>query len=325
MDSSRYKDAVTRRGFKYHYFLSPATEGKATLLFLHGFPSTSYDWHKQVSFFVDKGYGVLVPDLLGYGGTDKPTDPSLYTKKEMADDIISLLDVENITTAFAISHDWGSALCSALAIYHAERFKGFAFLAVGYVAPSPEFNIEGFLESMKSVLGYEPFGYWLFFSEDGADKVIEENIDSFFSMLYPNDPKMWRTDMAERDALKSWVTQGKLSDRPKYLTEQELQTIKKNLLHGGLAAPLCWYKAVVHGHNNNFDKDVPKEKYLVSSPTFLAAAGQDYICTAAAARFVMEQTCSNLEVKEYETDHWVQLAAPEQLNADLLAWIKKNE
>lgn len=64
MDPSLYKDVKTSRGLNYHYFYAPsrAQDGKPTLLFLHGYPSTSYDWHYQVQFFREKGFGVLVPE-----------------------------------------------------------------------------------------------------------------------------------------------------------------------------------------------------------------------------------------------------------------------
>ena len=62
MDPSLYKDLKTSRGLNYHYYYSPASDGKPTVLFLHGYPSTSYDWHYQVDFFKPKGFGVLVPE-----------------------------------------------------------------------------------------------------------------------------------------------------------------------------------------------------------------------------------------------------------------------
>lgn len=48
MDAALYKDFKVSRGLTYHYFYSPAAAGYPTLLFLHGFPSSSFLWHKQV-------------------------------------------------------------------------------------------------------------------------------------------------------------------------------------------------------------------------------------------------------------------------------------
>ena len=86
MDPSLYKDFKTSRGYNYHYFFSPAQARKPTIVFLHGFPSTSKHWEKIATYFAGKGYGVIVPDMLGYAGTDKPTDPAAYVPSKMSKD-----------------------------------------------------------------------------------------------------------------------------------------------------------------------------------------------------------------------------------------------
>jgi len=106
MDPSLYKSVTTRRNLKYSYYFSPSTSGKPVLLFVHGFPNTSYGWRYQVNFFKAQGYGLIVPDMLGYGGTDKPTDPAQYKSSLMSQDVIDILDAENVEKAIAIGHDW---------------------------------------------------------------------------------------------------------------------------------------------------------------------------------------------------------------------------
>src|SRR4051794_4685750 len=73
-----YKDVTVSRGYKYHYYFSAAAAGKPTLLLNHGFPSLAVDWYRQIVFFKKKGYGLVVPDQLGYGGTDRPEEPNVY-------------------------------------------------------------------------------------------------------------------------------------------------------------------------------------------------------------------------------------------------------
>lgn len=162
MDPSSYKNAITPRGINYAYFFSPAKSGKPTLVFLHGFPSNAYGWRYQVDFFVKQGFGVLAPDLLGYGGTDKPTETAFYGKNLMSADIISIMDKEHIGgQVYAIGHDWkapfclsaaavhvltdswsrGCAVASGLANFYPDRFAGFAFLVVGYNPPNPAFFV----------------------------------------------------------------------------------------------------------------------------------------------------------------------------------------
>ena len=106
LSNDNYKDVVTQRGFKYHYYYVPAQGFKQTLLFVHGFPSTSQDWHRIVPHFEQQGYGIIVPDTLGYGGTDKPTDPAAYKGSLLAKDMVAIVDAENIDKVIAIGHDW---------------------------------------------------------------------------------------------------------------------------------------------------------------------------------------------------------------------------
>lgn len=101
-----FKDVKTSRGYKYHYYFSAPAAGKPTILFVHGFPSLAVDWHPQIAYFKEKGYGLVVPDQLGYGGTDKPTDKAEYVQSAVAQDLVDILDHEKATDVVAVGHDW---------------------------------------------------------------------------------------------------------------------------------------------------------------------------------------------------------------------------
>jgi soluble epoxide hydrolase / lipid-phosphate phosphatase len=82
MVPSLYKD-LDIDGLQYHYYYHPPKSTDIpTLLFLHGFPSTSDHWVHQVAYFSSKGYGVIAPDMLGYGGTSKPVDHKAIRRNE---------------------------------------------------------------------------------------------------------------------------------------------------------------------------------------------------------------------------------------------------
>jgi hypothetical protein len=103
---SGFKDFATTRGFNYHYYLCTSSVGKPTLLLVHGFPSLAVDWHNQINYFKERGYGLIVPDQLGYGGSDKPAEVAAYTHSSLAKDLIEILDHEKATDVVAIGHDW---------------------------------------------------------------------------------------------------------------------------------------------------------------------------------------------------------------------------
>ena len=198
MNALKYKDCVVQRGFTYHYYYSPAAPGKPTLFFVHGFPSTSFDWSRQVAFFEPKGYGLLVPDCLGYGGTSKPTHHEAYRWKLLVQDLVDVLDAEHLDTVVGIGHDWcaprllpskltnishasgitrGSALLSALMHHHEERFRGFAWIALSYLAPvTTEFVVDQAIAAFKEKTGSDGIGYWKFFAQPDAPELSLKHV-----------------------------------------------------------------------------------------------------------------------------------------------------
>lgn len=93
-------------GTSYNYVFVEPKGDKPYILFLHDFPSSSFDWRHQIPFFSKAGYGVIVPDLLGYGGSDKPEVLEAYGLKSMSDDMVSLLDHLQIKDVLGVGHDW---------------------------------------------------------------------------------------------------------------------------------------------------------------------------------------------------------------------------
>ncbi|OCH86221.1 alpha/beta-hydrolase [Obba rivulosa] len=322
MEPSSFKDLITSRGIKYHYFVSRGEQSKPTLLLLHGFISTSHDWRKQVSFFQKAGHSLIVPDLLGYGGTDKPEDLTLYKQSILCADIVEILDAEDVDKAIAIGHDWGCVTASRLANYYPERFSAFAFLAIGYIHPRwPDFDYETLLVKMNEAVGYDVYGYWDFFTEDGADKLIETHIESFVSLIYSSDPQVWQTDLAPKGAIKKWILADRKMPLPSYMNDEEKHALMQLLVQNGISAPLRWYKALVHGQFAEDDQKILHERYSIQQPVFFGACEKDYIFPPVLELAKIPKYCPNLTVKEFETDHWVHLAAPDELNTALEEWI----
>jgi pimeloyl-ACP methyl ester carboxylesterase len=93
-------------GTKYAYVYVVAKDSKPTFLLLHGFPSSSYDWRHQLKSLTELGYGVLAPDLLGYGDTDRPVEIEKYKFKKMTADLVQILEKVSLKTVIGVAHDW---------------------------------------------------------------------------------------------------------------------------------------------------------------------------------------------------------------------------
>ena len=82
------------------------------IVFLHGFPSSSWDWDLQVAELV-ADYRCLRMDFLGFGLSDKP-HPHTYRLLEQADLIEAFLKEKGIEDYLIIAHDYGNSVAQEL-------------------------------------------------------------------------------------------------------------------------------------------------------------------------------------------------------------------
>jgi pimeloyl-ACP methyl ester carboxylesterase len=90
-------------------------EGDAAplLLFLHGFPSSSYDWRPLLELRRDKGEATLAFDCLGFGLSEKPRDHT-YTLAWQADAAEELVRRAGSPPVFLVGHDMGTSVATEL-------------------------------------------------------------------------------------------------------------------------------------------------------------------------------------------------------------------
>jgi pimeloyl-ACP methyl ester carboxylesterase len=81
---------VTLRGVRLHYLLGGNPAGYPALLW-HGFLSTSQEWRKVMPLLTEAGFAVLVPDMRGYGDSDKPPGTAGYDTRALAEDFRALV------------------------------------------------------------------------------------------------------------------------------------------------------------------------------------------------------------------------------------------
>jgi len=96
--------------------LDPPVTFSPVLVILHGFPSSSYDWRDLVPSLQKRFPRIVIPDLLGYGFSDKPrgSDTFEYSTIEQASLVEHLMIKLNITEAHVIAHDYGDTVAQEL-------------------------------------------------------------------------------------------------------------------------------------------------------------------------------------------------------------------
>jgi haloacetate dehalogenase len=98
---------------------------KPALLLLHGFPQSHVMWHR-VAQRLEKDYFLVLPDLRGYGDSSKTPglpDHSNYSKRNMAHDIVHVMDALGIDPFYLCGHDRGGRVAHRLALDHTARVK----------------------------------------------------------------------------------------------------------------------------------------------------------------------------------------------------------
>src|SRR5215475_6931089 len=106
-------------------------EGPPVVL-LHGFPDSGRLWRHQVPALAGAGFQVIVPDLRGYGRSDKPEAVEDYSLMHIAGDVLAILADLNVPRAHVVGHDWGAALAWALATFRPDTVDHLAVLSVGH-------------------------------------------------------------------------------------------------------------------------------------------------------------------------------------------------
>src|ERR1019366_10255200 len=84
-------------------------EGRPVVL-LHGFPDSGSLWRHQVTALADAGFKVIVPDMRGYGASDKPAEIDAYNNLYLVADVGAVLDHAGVQRAHVVGHDWGAAV-----------------------------------------------------------------------------------------------------------------------------------------------------------------------------------------------------------------------
>lgn len=82
------------------------------ILLLHGFPTSSFDFHLALARLAD-GRRVIAHDHLGFGFSDKPTDYS-YSLHEQADVALMIWQKLGVTRGHLIAHDYGTSIATEL-------------------------------------------------------------------------------------------------------------------------------------------------------------------------------------------------------------------
>jgi len=103
-----------------------------TVLILHGEPAWSFMFRRTISILVDAGLRVVVPDLVGFGRSDKPSRPADYTYESHVRWLTEFVATLGLRDAVLLGHDWGGLLGLRLVTEVGGLAKGYVASNHGY-------------------------------------------------------------------------------------------------------------------------------------------------------------------------------------------------
>lgn len=120
---------IERNGQQYHY----VNEGEGSpVVMVHGNPSWSF-YYRNLVKNLSKNHQCIVPDHIGCGLSDKPSDEDYdYTLKSRIDDLEALLEHLNVKKNITlVVHDWGGMIGLGYAARYPDRIKRLVVLNTG--------------------------------------------------------------------------------------------------------------------------------------------------------------------------------------------------
>ncbi len=92
------------------------------ILCMHGQPTWSYLYRKMIPIFVEAGYRVIAPDLVGFGKSDKPTSIDNYTYSNHVDWVNGFVRKLDLTDITLMCQDWGGLIGLRVVQDNPDRF-----------------------------------------------------------------------------------------------------------------------------------------------------------------------------------------------------------
>ncbi len=94
------------------FVLDEGDSSLPTIVLLHGFPTSSWDWQPIWSELA-KNYRLIALDMLGFGFSDKPNSRT-YTIHGQADIVEALVKTKGLTNFHVLAHDYGDTVAQEL-------------------------------------------------------------------------------------------------------------------------------------------------------------------------------------------------------------------
>ncbi len=276
MDQLRERFIETN-GIKLHVMEAGPKDGPM-IMFLHGFPEFWFAWRKQIGYFANKGYLVVIPDQRGYNLSDKPAGIEAYKTDELAKDVVGLIDFYGRDQIYLIGHDWGASVSWWTALKYPERIKRLVIMNV----PHPKVMNANMLTNPRQMQK----SWYIFFFQlpDAPEKLASANNFEWPVNVLANTSK------------------------PGTFKPEELEEYRQAFAQpGAFSSMVNWYRATLQCRNE------PPTSFRITMPLLILWGLDDVAIIPEQADQSLEY-CDQARLVKFDATHWIQHEKPEQVN-----------
>ena len=196
------------------HYVDEGPRNAPVILCLHGEPSWSYLYRKMIPLFTATGFRAVVPDLVGFGRSDKPSQRSDYSYKKHVQWMKEWIDEVGLRDITMLGQDWGGLIGLRLLAENPDLFARFS-LSNTFLPTGDQGTSEAFERWRKFSQENEEFDTGSIVNLFGRGKLSGEEVEAYrapfpsdeykagarqFPLLVPTDPD----DPASEDNRRAW-------------------------------------------------------------------------------------------------------------------------
>ncbi|KAF2835122.1 alpha/beta-hydrolase [Patellaria atrata CBS 101060] len=278
---------------RIHYIDARLTKSislKGTILLIHGFPQTSYQFRHVIRPFADAGYRVLAPDYRGAGQSSKPSNG--FTKSTMAFDLLKLvrehLGIKD--KIHIVGHDIGAMIAYAYASRFSKHVASVTWGECLLPGTDPYENKKGTPELFHFVFHQ---------IRDLPEALIAGREEIYLKHFY--DKQVYNGAAISIDSLKYYTT---MFSQP-----------------GAMRCGIELYRAF--GTDAEENREWVKKQGKCGVPSLILSGRKSFLETFASP--MAEEVHENIEVAcVEEAGHWIAEENPAEFVGKVLAFVRKH-
>lgn len=184
----------SHKGFEFKYWRTNTfDQSKKTLLLIHGYPSSSWDWSK-IWKSLENDFNLVAIDMLGFGLSDKPVNIT-YSIAFQADLQEAILNHLSVSKFAILAHDYGDTVAQEMLardsgkknIEHAFLLNGGLFPETHKALMIQKLMLSKFGFLIKFLIGKSAF--IKSFNKVCARKLSAVELDNIWELLNHNNGK----------------------------------------------------------------------------------------------------------------------------------------